>query len=202
MSMKRLAALVLLLLSFSLVSCRSTPEESAQGGRPTELQEGQLAPEFAVKDLSGAVRKLSEFRGKLVLVNFWATWCAPCVREMPSLERLHQKFRTSNFEVVAISVDIGDAARGLPKFIEQYGLSFPVFNDPEFTAPQLYGVSGFPESFFVGPDGKLLAFRDPSAKGEKRVRIISDRGWDSESYTAEVSGMLTALGLRNESPAQ
>jgi peroxiredoxin len=110
--------------------------------------------EFALRDLSGKTWTLSELRGKVVLVNFWATWCPPCRKEMPDLETLYQRFESKGFVVLGISDE--EAAKVEP-FIRERKVSFPVLLDPGRKANEMFVVEGIPKSFVYDREGKLVA---------------------------------------------
>ncbi len=128
---------------------------------------GFPAPDFNLKDLSGRVHRLSDFRGKVVFLNFWATWCPPCRMEMPSMERLHQRLRGKDFVLLAISEDETGRAAVQP-FVGQLGISFPVLLDEEGRVPQHYGVTGYPETFIIDRGGRVVQ------------HTIGPEDWDSE----------------------
>lgn len=117
------------------------------------------APSTVFHSLAGDPVSLADFRGKVVLVNFWATWCAPCVREMPSLERLHQALAGHGLAVLAVSNDRGGAAVVNP-FLARLDLQhLPVFLDPEGALAQAFALKGLPTTFVIGRDGRVLAGR-------------------------------------------
>ena len=162
---------------------------------PTEsLLANQPAPEFSLTDLHGVRRSLQDFRGKLVLLNFWATWCPPCVVEMSSLERLSQIYRAQGLEVVAISADKVENDSAVSDFVESRGISFTVLRDPNLQAVKAYGLTGFPETFFIDAEGRLMEVVEPG-KSELETRLISDRAWDSRSYLQFI-GELVAKGKK------
>jgi len=111
-------------------------------------------PEFALKDLSGKTWTFSELRGKVVLVNFWATWCPPCRKEMPDLETLYGRFGSKGLVVLGISDE--EAAKVEP-FIRERKVSFPVLLDPGRKANEMFVVEGIPKSFVYDREGKLVA---------------------------------------------
>lgn len=153
-----------------------------------ELRPGASAPAFELATLDGSKRSLSDFRGKTILLNFWATWCGPCVSEMGALERLYKTHREKGFEVVGINVDAEQNDEGVRKFVQENGITFTILRDPELKMPEVYRLTGFPESFFIGPDGTLRNFLDPSTK-QSGARIIGDRAWDAKNFvdaTADV----------------
>ena len=122
---------------------------------------GAEAPDFVASDLSGGERKLSDYRGKVVLVNIWATWCAPCREEMPSMERLYEDLKDPDFEILAVSVDaragendeFGRPGGDLRAFAKEMGLTFPILHDPEGRIQRTYQTTGVPETFLIGRDG-------------------------------------------------
>jgi len=111
-------------------------------------------PEFALKDLSGKTWTFSELRGKVVLVNFWATWCPPCRKEMPNLETLYGRFGSRGLVVLGISDE--EAAKVEP-FIRERKVSFPVLLDPGRKVNEMFVVEGIPKSFVYDREGKLVA---------------------------------------------
>jgi pSer/pThr/pTyr-binding forkhead associated (FHA) protein/peroxiredoxin len=117
---------------------------------------GELAPAFALPDLAGADVALHSMRGKVVLLNFWATWCPHCRSEMPSLEKLYRNFRSyRDFALLTVNVD----RRGKPvvkQFMASGGYNFPVLLDPSNRTSAAYGVSGIPSTFVIGRDGQII----------------------------------------------
>src|SRR5262249_21192180 len=107
-----------------------------------------IAPDFAVPDLDGQAVRLSNYRGKVVLLNLWATWCPPCREEMPSMERLFRQLRDRGFVLLAVSQDEAGRAAVDP-FVRDMGLTFPVLVDPQHQVGDRYQVWGYPESFII-----------------------------------------------------
>ena len=128
------------------------------------LETGRPAPNFTLPGLDGKMVSLSNYQGHVVLVNIWATWCPPCVDEMPSMERLYQELKDENFEIVAISIDAMGAEAVAP-FMEKNKLSFAALLDPEGTIKSVYQTTGVPESFIVNKKGILVE------------KIIGPRNW-------------------------
>jgi len=123
--------------------------------QPATLSAGQPAPDFSLPGLDGKKVNLSDYRGKVVLVNIWATWCAPCVEEMPSMQKLYNEFKGGEFEILAVSID----AQGLEvvaPFMKNHKLTFPALLDPQGTVKTPYGITGVPESFIIEKDGTLV----------------------------------------------
>ena len=140
--------LIALLLYLSLFSNSYQP--------PAGLGKGDPAPDFKLKTLDGKEVSLSDYRGKVVLINFWATWCPPCREEMPLFERIYRKYKNKGFEILAIGTD--GSVEPVKKFVKEYKLSFPVLFD-NANVVALYQVQGLPTSFLVGRDGKILKVR-------------------------------------------
>jgi thiol-disulfide isomerase/thioredoxin len=99
--------------------------------------------------------RLSDYRSKVVLVNIWATWCPSCVEEMPSMERLYQKLKGKDFEILAVSID-SLGAKIVTPFIKKYKLTFPVLIDSQGTVRIIYRTTGVPETFIIDKDGRLV----------------------------------------------
>jgi peroxiredoxin len=125
------------------------------------------APDFRIENLAGGDAGLADYKGKIVLLNFWATWCMPCRAEMPSMEALWKKYKEQDFVVVAISIDEGSKKR-VATFIDIFDLSFPVLLDPESEVNDLYKVSNMPTSFLIDRNGKIVS------------RIVGSDDWTSE----------------------
>jgi peroxiredoxin len=115
---------------------------------------GRMSPNFTLKDLSGTKWKFSDFRGKVVLVNFWATWCPPCRKEMPDLEALQRKYASSGLVVLTIAHDERDKVM---HFVTARNLTLPVLLDSSRKVHRALGVSGIPKTFVYDRDGKLAA---------------------------------------------
>lgn len=111
-------------------------------------------PEVALGLGDGGTVPLSAFRGRVVLMNFWATWCAPCVREMPSLARLHERLRGEDFTVIAVSEDRG-GPQAVEPFVRRHGLAgLPIFYDARMTASRALGIAGIPTTLLIDRDGR------------------------------------------------
>jgi peroxiredoxin len=119
----------------------------------TELREGHATPPLRLRRLDGGVTALSDHRDKLVVVNFWATWCQPCTTEMPTLEALWREYRQRGLMVLGVSVD-RDAPRAvLDPYVGRLGLTFPVLLDADLTTSRAWRVTGLPATFVVRPGG-------------------------------------------------
>ena len=124
---------------------------------------GTRAPNFTALTEAGEEVQLKDFQGKVVLVNVWATWCGPCLQEMPSMQRLWEIQDPESFEILAVSVDAragerdasGRPGGNLWAFAEELGLTFTILHDPSGKIQQTYRTTGVPESFVIGPDGTI-----------------------------------------------
>lgn len=122
---------------------------------------GQEAPAFQAVNLQGDSVSLEDHRGKVILLNIWATWCPPCREEMPSMQRLHEALEGRDFEIIAVSVDAeegttdeqGNVGGDVAEFVEEYGLTFTVLHDPSGRIQDTYQTTGVPESFVINRDG-------------------------------------------------
>jgi peroxiredoxin len=150
---------------------------SAKPG-PPPADVGAPAPAFTLPDLEGREHSLAEARGKVVLINFWATWCKPCEDEMPAMERLYQELAPAGFELIAVSVDEG--REEVVEFQDRMGLSFAILHDPEKQAADRYQSFRYPESFLVDREGTLVA------------RFIGPREWDAAAYRNRVQRLVEA----------
>jgi peroxiredoxin len=116
---------------------------------------GRASPGFSLSALDGGTVSLGELRGKVVYVNFWATWCAPCREEAPALQRLYDELRDEGFEIVAPTIDDPESREKVDAFRTQYGLAYPILLDPDRTVYRLYGATGVPETYLIDPEGNL-----------------------------------------------
>lgn len=131
--------------------------------RQAAILPGARAPEFSFRSLTRGELSLSDFEDQVVLINVWATWCLPCLEEMPSMQRLYDAFQGEDFEILAVSVDavlgaqdeFGQPGGDLAAFADEQGLSFPILHDPSGTMRQRYQVSRVPETFIVAKDGLI-----------------------------------------------
>jgi peroxiredoxin len=119
------------------------------------MKDNAPTPDFTLSTPDGKKLSLKDFRGKLVFLNFWASWCVPCREEMPAMERLYQEFKDKNFVVLAVSVK--DRRQDAIDFVKELKLTYPIALDPEGQAGLLYGAWGLPTTYLIGPKGEGLA---------------------------------------------
>lgn len=135
----------------------------------------RAAEDFTLPALDGGTFRLSEQRGKVVLVNFWATWCPPCLEEMPAMERLWRKHKDAGFVLVAVSVD-ADPQKVVP-FATEHRLTFPIVFDKSMAVAERYGVRALPSSFILGRDGQLAGL------------ALGPRHWDNKASHRLIEAM-------------
>lgn len=123
------------------------------------------AIDFELEDMQGVLRKLSSYRGKIVFLNFWATWCGPCRIEMPSMQRVYEEFKGEGLVIVA--VDLREDREQVKRFLDQYGLTFPVLLDKTGRVGATYGARAIPTTYLIDRKGYIIG------------RAIGAREWDT-----------------------
>jgi cytochrome c biogenesis protein CcmG/thiol:disulfide interchange protein DsbE len=148
-------------------------------GAPAPIGRGSPAPDFELPLLDGPSKlSLEKFRGQVVLLNFWATWCKPCEDEMPAMERLYRSLRGQDFELVAVTVDEEKDEGVVREFRERMAISFPIALDPRKSVSELYQTMGFPESLLIDRDGRVVE------------RYVGPRDWDHRVYAERIRALL------------
>ncbi|MBI3129207.1 MAG: TlpA family protein disulfide reductase [Candidatus Tectomicrobia bacterium] len=177
MALAFILAPILATFLWGLYGWLNKPPEKKDEGPIVAL--GAPAPEFTFPALGGGAISLADYRGKVVLVNIWATWCPPCIDELPSLQNLYLRMKEKGqpFEILGVSID-ALGADAVQKFVERFKLTFPIPLDPRGQIKKLYRTTGVPESFFVDPQGRLVE------------KIIGARKWDSPEVISFVEQML------------
>ncbi len=142
------------------------------------IEEGDHAPEFRLSALDGKQMGLSDYRGKVVMVHFWATWCPPCVEELPTLERIYRSFAGRDFELLAVSVDEG-GVETVTSFMQRNKLTLPVLLNPGGSVAKSYGTFKFPETYLLDRSGvvryKMIGAADWSLPANvKAIRDMID----------------------------
>ena len=148
---------------------------------PPPVVRGAPAPDFDlarldVTDASGESLRLASLRGRVVLINFWATWCEPCESEMPAMERLYAGLDRDAFELVAVSID--DNREVVETFQAQYALSFPIVLDLDQKVYRAYQTMGVPESILIDPAGRIVE------------RYVGQRVWDAPEYVTRIESLI------------
>ncbi len=146
---------------------------------------GTLPPAFSARMVDARELSLAELRGRVVVLNFWASWCAECRPEMPVLERLHRHFGSRGLAVVGINAR--EAPATARRYANDLGLSFPLVLDPEGKINGLYGVVGLPSTFLIGRDGRAVAL------------AVGPRDWDGAPARAIIEALLAEPATRPDS---
>ncbi|MDQ6969046.1 MAG: TlpA disulfide reductase family protein [Mariprofundus sp.] len=141
---------------------------------PGKMDKGALATDYSLPDLTGELQALP--KGEVILLNFWATWCPPCRKEIPSMADLHDKYAPQGLKIIAISVD--KRSDDLAKFVAEYRMPFQVLHDADGAVARRYGVFRYPESFLIDRDGKVVH------------HLVGAVEWMSVSVTKTVEKML------------
>jgi peroxiredoxin len=128
---------------------------------------GMQAEDFQLTDLDGKTQSLSQYRGKIVLVNFWATWCKPCTTEMPAMQSMYNKLRDKGFAVLAVN-ELEDDAK-VREHIKQYGHTFPVLMDHDNKVANQFGVFGLPVSVFIDQEGRVQEYIKGGLLTEQKI---------------------------------
>ncbi len=135
-----------------------------KAGHTKVIQTGDQAPDFRLSSLDGRQIRLADLRGKVVMVHFWATWCPPCVEEIPNLAKLPGELGSGDFEMLLVSVDDGGAGAVAP-FMQKKGINLPVLLDPDRSTAALYGTFKFPETYILDRQGTV------------RFKVIGPGNW-------------------------
>ena len=136
------------------------------------LEVGMQAPDFTLRNLNGNLEGLSEFKDQVVVLNFWATWCAPCLEEMPAFETLYRRYRSQGLTVIAVSLDKGNTSK-VEKFVDEHSLTFPVLLDLDGIAERIYPSFTIPFTYVIDKKGRIAA------------RVDGAKNWSSnETFAA------------------
>ena len=143
-------------------------------------QVGEPVPDFELPDLNGTMQGLSDLKGRVVVLNYWATWCPPCVDEMPSLEKLHAALASKGLSVVAVSVD--ERFSDIQTFVDTYGLSMMILHDEGMKVSRSYQTFKYPETFIIGRDGRMVS------------KVVGDRDWVAPAVIRDMVALLSERG--------
>lgn len=149
---------------------------------------GSQAIEFTLPDLDGYSKSLSDYKGKVVFLNFWASWCDPCKEEMPSMQALYEELAGagSSFEIVAVSVD-SESAEVVREFTDSYGITFPILHDRKGKIKEIYKTTGVPETFIIDQNGYVAE------------KVMGPRDWSSPAATYTIRDLIQNGPKRPES---
>jgi thiol-disulfide isomerase/thioredoxin len=173
--MKQLVLYFLIIAAVLMMVAGCSKKESTQG--VAAVKEKSPAPDVTVNSLKNVPLKLSDLKGKVVLLNFWATWCPPCREEIPSMMKLNSAMAGKPFQMVAISIDEGGVP-AIEAFFKESGFTLPAYIDPDGKAAGLYGITGVPESFVIDKNGILVK------------KVIGPLPWDSPDTISFLEGLM------------
>jgi len=162
-------ALAAAFLVLGSLSCKKNPGP----------QVGDLAPGFSLPDLDGERVGLADLKGRVVVLNYWATWCPPCVDEMPSLQKLHDALAEKGLSVVAVSVD--ERFTDIERFVGDFNLTFTILHDEGMKVSRSYQTFKYPETYIIGRDGRV------------KSKVVGERDWVAPSVIRDL------VALMNES---
>ncbi len=172
-----------LLLTIVISNCHRSDTE---GTSP-----GDYFPPLKLETLEGASFDITSLRGKYVLVNMMASWCPPCIAELPDLNRLHVELTTSGFAVVGIAVD--DNKVDLSDVLQKFPVTYPVVLDIKGVAKAKLQLQGMPESFLLDPEGRIVMFVDPEGS-ELVSRVVGGRAWGGARFIAYARSLISEVG--------
>lgn len=164
MSIKNITLIFLLIVGIGIVILLQIKDDSMNQTGQARLGKGATAPDFTLPGLDGKMVRLADQKGKVVFLNIWATWCPPCVDEMPSMERLYQQLKGEDFEILAVSVDKQGAEAVLP-FMKKHNLNFTALIDAKGSLQNKYRTTGVPETFIIDRNGIIVE------------KVIGPRDW-------------------------
>ncbi len=130
------------------------------------------AADFTLKDLSGKEFSLSDYKGKVILINFWATWCGPCLKEMPDLEKLYQNYKAKDFQILGIAV--ASKEKDIPKKVQSTGVTYPILLGNNQTVSDYGSFSSIPQSFIIDRDGSIVMQITGSWHYEQFEKAVKD----------------------------
>ena len=167
----RCFCVILILLVSFFFTAEGGEDDFFSKMRINPIKSNKKAPDFSLTDLNGKGVEIKQFKGKVIFLNFWATWCGPCKEEMPSLEVLHRQFKEKNFVLLTISVDY-EGIKPVQEFINKHQYTFPVLLDPKGETLDLFEVKGIPTTFLIDKKGKMVG-KAIGPRDWKSVEVVS-----------------------------
>ena len=165
------ALLVSMLVTLMVCACGSQEDQNGSASR--------AAPDFALKDLKGGICRLADLKGKVLVLNFFATWCGPCRQEIPDLVRLYERFQDKGLEIIGVSLD-QEGETALRPFIKRYGITYPIVLGTTQVVLDYGGVKGIPTTFFIDHNGTIrnhfVGLRPGYVIEESVRKLLKQRG--------------------------
>ncbi len=171
------ATLLLCLVFYQSYNRNEGPAVQTGTAGEVGIRAGNLAPDFSLMNMEGESVTLSQFRGKVVMLNFWATWCPPCRMEIPSMERLHNRLKGQDFVILAVNVE-REGKAAVAAFNQELPHSFPVLLDDSKQVQGRYKVRSYPETFIIDKDGVIVE------------KVLGARRWDDTGYLKLFSSLM------------
>jgi len=175
--MKRRAVWCLMLLLSAMLIVSGCSKKKQESGGAGAVGGNKPAPEITVTSMKNVPLKLSSLKGKVVLLNFWATWCPPCRDEIPSMMKLNSAMAGKAFEMVSVSIDAGGVP-DIEAYFKESGYSLPTYTDLNGDAQKVYGITGVPESFIIDKNGMIVK------------KVIGPLAWDSPDTITFIEGLM------------
>ena len=161
-----------------------------QSSKYEPLTVGKIAPNFSLPNLADQSVQLTDYRGKVVFLNFWATWCKPCQEEMPSMEQLYRAYEKDGLVILAVSIDRVTTKKDIPPFVKSMSLTFPVLVDSWGQTDKRYKLMGVPETYIIDRDGVL------------REKVIGPRDWTRQENLGVIDELLKGGAKADDGPSR
>ncbi len=165
--MTKTVVLILIVLSFNIIGCDKSSDKNVNlkpeinnstnitENLPNEISANNIAPDFALKSIEGKTVKLSDYKGKVVIIDFWATWCPPCRKGIPDLISIQKDFK-DDLVIIGISLDGEKTIKDVPGFVKSYGINYPIVYGDEKVVAAYGGIEGIPTAFIVDKEGNVV----------------------------------------------
>jgi peroxiredoxin len=175
--MKRYVIWAMVCVMITLAGCSKKQKNQPAVKPAIKAQEGGPAPDFALRDLGGQEIRLSSLRGKVVLLNFWATWCPPCREEIPSMVKLNRVMAGKPFQMLAVSIDQGGKP-AIEAFFKESKSTLPALLDSDGAVGKIYGITGVPETFVIDTKGVIMK------------KVIGSMDWSDPEVISYLDGLI------------
>lgn len=170
--------LILLIIIASLFFIKYRLVDTSRSEKLSRPGVGKILPDFALTDMSGKKTSISQVEGKVILINFWATWCEACLQEMPSIVELRESYHAKGLEVVGINLDENPAAV-VPRAVKRYQMGFPVFQDPNGEIAELFDVYAIPLTVIMNKKREIIDIQN------------GERDWNSKAVQSQIGKWLS-----------